>query len=114
LEEIINPATSYKLDSLYEYRNQNDVAHYLQSYPGLNDFLEESYYHVRKYFGATAKLALEVIREPEAQYKQLMVYINTSLPVDEALNRLDRFDNQWFLDHINQIGHLINFNLEIA
>jgi len=55
-----------------------------------------------------------VVRDPEAQYKQLIVYINTSLPVEAALSRMDRLDYDWFLDHVKSIGHLINFNLEIA
>jgi hypothetical protein len=99
---------------LYEYRNSDEVTHYLQSYPALINFLQESYRHLLKQFGATATYALEVVRDPEAQYKQVVVYINTSLPVDAALNRLDRLDHEWFLGHVKSIGHLINFNLELA
>jgi hypothetical protein len=40
-----------------------------------------------KHFGAAAKLALEVVHDPEARHKQLIVYINTSLPVAVGLMR---------------------------
>jgi hypothetical protein len=113
-EVSADTVSSNKLEELYEYRNGDEVTHYLQSYPKLIDFLQESYRHLLKQFGATAKYALEVVRDPEAQYKQLVVYINTSLPVDAALNRLDQLDHEWFLGHVKSIGHLINFNLELA
>lgn len=113
-EEAANTARSYRLEDLYEHRDREEIAHYLQSYPRLIDFLHESYGHLLKLFGASTRFALEVVRDPEAQYKQLIVYINTSLPVDAALNRMDRLDREWFLDHFKSIGHRINFNLEIA
>ena len=47
------------------------------------------------------------------QCKQLIVYINTSLPVEATLSRMDRLDREWFLDPVKSIGHLINFNLEV-
>jgi len=46
-------------------------------------------------------------------YKQLIVYINISLPVEAALSRMDRLDREWFLDHVKSIGYLINFNLDV-
>jgi hypothetical protein len=107
-------ASPNKLEELYEYRNSDEVTDYLQSYPALIAFLQESYRYLLKQFGATATYALEVVRDPEAQYKQLVVYINTSLPADAALNRLNRLDHEWFLGHVKSIGHLINFNLELA
>jgi len=103
-----------QLEDLYEHRDSEEVAHYLLSYPRLINFLHESYDHLLKLFGASARFALEVVQDPEAQYKQLIVYINTSLPVEAALSRMDRLDREWFLDHVKSIGHLINFNLEIA
>jgi hypothetical protein len=39
------------------------------------------------------------------------VYINTNLPVDEALKLLDRFDEEWFLDAVDQVDVDFNFNL---
>lgn len=113
-DEITDTTASYKLEELYEYRNDDEVARYLQAYPKLIDFLHESYGQLLRQFGTAAKFALEVVRDPEAQYKQLIVYINTSLPVDAALHRLDRLDHEWFLDHVKSIGHLINFNLELV
>jgi len=46
--------------------------------------------------------------------KELFAYIRTSLPVDEALSRLDKFDEEWFLDQLDRAGGRFNFNLEFA
>ncbi len=106
-------ASSYGLRELFEYRNHDKMALYLRMYPELTSFLEESRYYLTKHFGVAAKFTLEVVRDPEAQQQQLMVYINTALPVDQALQRLEKLDDEWFLDHTNHLGHLINFNLEV-
>lgn len=114
IEQWINIPSSPRLHELYEFRGNNHIIDYLQTHSELINFLLESHYYLEKYFGAAAKFGLEVVQDPEAQHDQLFVYINTSLPVNEALIRLDQFDSDWFLDHIDWLGHLINFNLEIA
>ena len=111
-EQWLNIPNSSRLHELYEFQGTNHINDYLQSHSELINFLLESHYHLEKYFGTSAKFELEVVHDPEAQHEQLIVYINTSLSVDEALIRLDRFDNDWFLDHVNWIGHFINFNLK--
>ncbi len=107
------PATSYNLHELFEYRNRDKVDLYLQSHPELSSFLEESHGYLVKHFGAAAKLALEVVRDPEAEQQQLFVYIKTAAPTDEALKRLGRFDEEWFLNHLDRVGDHLNFNLEV-
>jgi hypothetical protein len=114
VEQWLPIPNSSRLHELYEFRADNHIIDYLQSHSELINFLLESHYYLEKYFGVSAKFELEVVQDPEAQHEQLIVYINIPLPVDEALTRLDRFDNDWFLDHINLLGHLINFNLEIV
>ncbi len=111
---VYEPATpSYDLHELFEYRNRDQVALYLQSHPQLLSFLEESHGYLLKHFGAAARLALEVVRDPEAEHQQLFVYIKTSVPTDEALKCLGRFDDEWFLNHLGRVGDFINFNLEV-
>lgn len=114
IEQWLNIPSSPRLQELYEFRGNNHIIDYLQSHSELINFLVESHYYLEKHFGPTAKFGLEVVQDPEAQHEQLFVYINTSLPANEALIRLDQFDKDWFLDYIDWLGHLINFNLEIA
>jgi hypothetical protein len=114
IEQWSNIPTSLRLHELYEFRDDNHIIDYLQAHPELINFLLESHYYLERHFGTSAKFGLEVVQDPEAQHEQLFVYINTTLPVDEALKCLDLFDKNWFLDHLDRLGHLINFNLEIA
>ena len=58
-------------------------------------------------------MALEVIRDPEiGKDGELFAYILTPLSVQEAQARLDDLDDEWFLDQLDRIGDLLNFNLE--
>jgi len=58
----------------------------------------EAYGKIREYF-PSAKLILEVVADPEAdKEKELVIFIRTNLPPDEALDRLELLDRNWWLD----------------
>ena len=62
----------------------------------------EAYPHLVKHSGPNPQVMLEVVRDPEAERsEQLFAYILTSLDTDEALDRLDRLDEEWFLDQFD-------------
>jgi hypothetical protein len=45
------------------------------------------------------KMALEVLSDPEAPSDlQLVVYIQTHLPPNDAIAKLDQFDDEWWLE----------------
>lgn len=113
IAEILDIPGSSRLNEMNDFGGNDHIIDYIHSHPELDNFLLESHNYLVKYFGTSAKFGLEVVHDPEARHEQLFVYINTLMPDGEALIRPDRFDNDWFLDHINWIGHLINFNLEI-
>ena len=100
--------------SCYELRNSAEVDAYVAKHPQLTGFLLDSYRQLRKYFDAAASFALEVVRDPEISPPSdfLFVNIRISMPVDEAMERLDQFDEAWYLDQVDAFGELVNFNLE--
>jgi hypothetical protein len=60
-------------------------------------------------------VTLEVVSDPEVEgVEELFAYILTSLPVNEALARLHRLDEEWFLDQLDRVGGRFNFNLEFV
>jgi len=60
-------------------------------------------------------VVLEVVSDPEVEdMDELFAYILTSFPVDEALARLAKLDEEWFLDQLDQVGGRFNFNLEFV
>ena len=86
----------------------------LEKYPFLVSLLLEAYVEVGNYF-PHSRVFLEVFDDPEVEgMDKLFAYIRTPLPVDEALARLDKLDEEWFLDQLDRAAGRFNFNLEFA
>jgi hypothetical protein len=58
-------------------------------------------------------LELELVSDPESRElrQTLFGYIYTPLPVQDAVAKLDEFDETWFLDAVYKTGVSLNFNL---
>ncbi len=112
---VIESPGLHELENLYTFRNPVAVRRFLLNHPHLIDLLLEAYPHLAQTFGQDSHVALEVVRDPEvANWTQLVAYLVTSLPVDQALDKLDEFDDEWFLGQDDRVGDLFNFNLEIT
>ena len=105
----------HQLEEMYSLRNAAAVRRFLRAYPHLMQVLLEARVCLQKYFGPEPQVTLEVVSDPEVEgVEELFAYILTSLPVDEALARLDRLDEEWFLDQLDRVDGRFNFNLEFA
>jgi len=115
LPYIIESRRLHRLEEIYSLRDAATVRRFLHACPQLVEVLLEARIHLQKFFGPDPQVTLEVISDPEAEsIDELFAYILTSLPVDEALARLDRLDEEWFLDQLDRIDGQFNFNLEFA
>lgn len=85
------------LSKIYTFRNPPEVSEFLSSNIFLIPLIEEAYRKIREYFPQT-ELILEVLYDPEADNKELVIFIHTNLPPDEALNKLEQLDKNWWLD----------------
>ena len=95
--------------------NAAAVGRFLHAYPQLIEVLLEAHVYLQKYFGPDPQVTLEVVSDPEVEgVEELFAYILTSLPVNEALARLDKLDEEWFLDQLDRVGGRFNFNLEFV
>ncbi len=114
LEAVVRQTHTLILADRFELRNAEAVNAFIEKYPELGDFLKESHRRLRRFFGAEPSFVLEVVRDPEASAPSdfLFVNIRTTLPVDDAMARLDQFDEEWYLDQVDTFGDLVNFNLE--
>jgi len=102
----------HQIEEIYSCRHAMAVRRFLYAYPQLVEVLLEAYPYLVKHFGPNPQVMLKVVRDPEAgRSEQLMAYILTSLDADEALIRLDRLDEEWFMDQFDRVGDLFNFNL---
>jgi len=86
------------LNRIYTFRKPSEVSDFLSDNVYLVPLLVEAYGKIREYF-PSAKLILEVVADPEAdKEKELVIFIRTNLPPDEALDRLELLDRNWWLD----------------
>jgi hypothetical protein len=112
LQRVVTGTRLYKLEEVYSLSDAQLVRPFLLSHPQLIGVLLKARPHLSKYFGPDLQVVLKVVRDPEAEdSEQLFAYIYTSLPTGEAVARLDRLDEEWFLDQLDQTRGLFNFNL---
>jgi hypothetical protein len=87
-----------RLTARYAFRRPEEVVAYLRRYPHLVPVLFEAAEVIPRYFGADAPLALEVFVDPEDELecRELFAIVQTALGSAEALDRLDRLDEDWW------------------
>jgi len=105
----------HQLEEIYSLRDAAAVRRFLYAYPQLLEVLLEAHVYLQKYFGSDPRVTLAVVSDPEVEgMDELFAYVLTSLPVNEALVRLDNLDEEWFLDQLDRLGGRFNFNLEFV
>jgi hypothetical protein len=91
-----------QLERLYQFRNPEEVWHFLEMHQYLVPLLMEAHSHIRKYF-PTADLILEYAADPEvAGEEQLILSIAAEQDADEAINVLMQLDYNWWFDANSQ------------
>lgn len=93
MTKIINKLTPH-----FQFKNKNNVGIYLFSNPFLIPLLEDCYQVIIRYFNnEDDNLFLEVVYDPMDNEEGLLLFIKTSLNLESALTRLDRFDDEWWV-----------------
>ena len=88
------------LADLYRFDDREAVTGFLQRHDFLVELLVEARQHIRTHFGPDTPAALEVVYDPEDEHAepQLFALVKTTRPAEEALMRLDRLDETWWLE----------------
>lgn len=82
----------------YAFRRPSEVYDFLNDNVSLLPLLQEANREIRDYF-PEENLILEVVADPEVDnIKELVVFIQTTINPDEALNKLEMLDENWWLD----------------
>lgn len=84
------------IEQHYMFKDHDSVAAFLSNHVFLAPVLIELYPQVQDYF-PTRKIVLEVVADPDADDELLLASIITQSGVDEALEKLDLFDEGWWL-----------------
>lgn len=103
-----------RIEQLYKFRSPG-IIDFLTEQPNRIKFLVDAYSQVEKYFGKTPQITLKL--ELDREYTgplELFAYIATDLPVDQALGRLNEFDEQWYLNQSREYIEHIIFSLEFV
>ena len=89
----------------------SDVEKFLDKHKDLANLLLDACTKIRDFF-TSETLLLELISDTSIEGgEELFVYIQTYLSVEEAVEKINDFDEQWFLDQLSRTKGLFNFNL---
>jgi hypothetical protein len=87
------------LEQSCNFRNRSQVIKFLENDPLLISILQDASEQIKNYFDPSTQIYLEVISDPEIEgHQELALFINTKLSPEEALRRLEQFDEGWWLD----------------
>lgn len=101
------------LAAAYNFRDADRVRAFLHKHPEVIPPLLEAPAVVKRHFGASTQLVLELLHDPEADaHKQLFALTQTNLEPEAALAALDRFDQEWWLDALPRVNCHLTFSPE--
>ncbi|MCI0614559.1 hypothetical protein L0244_16350 [bacterium] len=97
----------------YQFKDYAEVSAFLNSNAFLILILREAHHKIKNHFGFDTEIALEVFTDPEGDDGQkLFALIFTALPVNEALERLEQLDQEWWLDTTTRAKGRLNIDVE--
>ncbi|MBC8265123.1 MAG: hypothetical protein H8E47_13495 [Anaerolineales bacterium] len=100
------------LERLYTFKERSEVLWFLDRYPFLASLLLEAYYEIEKHF-PYSQVFLEVVTDPEEiDDYQLVASIATNFAPNEAVDRLEQFDEDWWLDALDRAQSKLCIDVE--
>ena len=101
------------LSRIYQLRGDRTVTDFIRENTILLELLFESNQKIREYFGSDVQVILELLVDPEAgDYRELFALVLTELKPEEALERLEKLDNEWWLEVSLLAKGLLNIDVE--
>jgi len=101
------------LERLYTFRHPIQVRSFLNEYAFLIPLLDAAHDAAIRYF-APVSLALEVIADPDStDDQQLVLFVVLQDTPAEAFANLQRFDDEWWLDAIDEAQGRLCISLEL-
>ncbi len=97
---------------VYSISNPKEVFRFLQEHPSLPEVVWEAAHVLRYIFGLDTPLELKLLRDPETGEEELFAFVHVDAPVEEALQKLDVFDDEWFLDKQGIVNG--RFNVDVV
>lgn len=98
------------LDERIAVHDEPEVRRLLRAHPDLAAMIQEAADQLVRFI-PDARLSLELLTDPEYGDEELRLGVATKLPVLEALEALDRFDEAWWLPNARRARDLFFVNL---
>ena len=97
----------------YILKDYSGVSEFLETYPFLVPLLTEVFIKIQHYFEPYPQVFLDVIKDPEFPGDvRLAVFIRTNLSPEDALSKLDRLDQDWWLEAMSEAHGKLYIHLE--
>lgn len=115
IDKITPAETASSFDQRFSYRRPQEVRQFLEAHPFLVSLLREARARIDEYFGSHNDVVLEVVTEADAEDdRELFAFVQTDLPHQEALARLEQLDEDWWLDASDRAQGKLCIHVEFA
>lgn len=88
------------------------VQDFLQNNPSVLPLVNETYSKIFELIPETTKVALEVFVDPESNQENIIAKIYSNLSFDDAIEKLDIFDKEWFAEQFIESEMLFNVSID--
>lgn len=111
-DAVLDRASIEGLGLVYEFQDPDAVVEFLLGNDFLIELLEEAYPNIVTRFGQNFSVNLELVYDPESgDGPELFGFVSTTLRPEEAMKRLDMFDEEWWLEKSSQGRCKLNFDI---
>src|SRR3989442_6843570 len=103
-----------RLSVHFGFKNSGNVIQFLERNLFLVDVLIEARKKVDQHFGSDTLTSLEVFTDPEEDQSDPMLFVLILTPFhsDDASGRLERLDQEWWLNQPYEAKRAMNIDLE--
>lgn len=91
------------LENIYIFDNLKVEETFLLNNHYLIDILFEAHKEIRKIFGYSIELHLELHHDPEEDFDEFFIVIRSPFNPEEARRLMDKLGEQWFLDVMDKV-----------
>ncbi len=99
----------------YEVEDTEAVESYLDKHPSLYDLVIEARQEITTHFDSGTPVLLDVAVDPEGiNDPELVLRVQTKLPVNLAMERLAAFDQAWWLPNLRRSQQRLTIDLQFS
>jgi hypothetical protein len=101
-----------RIRAVYEFEDEREVTARLEDFPFLVPLLLEARGRLAAHFGPDAPVRIDLACDPEGVDRSLFARVLTDLEPEDALDRLDAFGEDWWLEAGRASHNLLHFDVE--